>query len=377
MIVGFPLDYNFRGRIRLTEQLGAFFEDNPLYDYIKNNYTVVNSDDTFYVVNKNTWSGGYPYKVNTVKTFTGNPANNGPWYPHIFDTKNSTNNPERSNKFILGAVAPLWNDFGANASVYSEAYYAWREGIPALADKQWGGDLTQEEFTEVFPILRPRIPGQNLERSIPSKTSTILYYDRDSWIQNQHHPNQNIVSNHGPRIPVTDKSPNSYDATTNCTLTPRNTLEMTPSCTLKTPLLSKGRNYTLSLRLYISQISSHDVTILSGKDSSLKLTPNITLLASGNHYRLNSTVPTNTWVDLRVIGRGDHTYASVRETSLEDPFPGVSSLEIEEEFQAILGINGESFVWTPVAIEAPISQVGGSEGGWTGEFSGLVLSSEA
>jgi hexosaminidase len=143
-------------------------------------------------------------------------------------------------------------------------------------------------------------------------------------------------------------------------------------------LSSKGRNYTLSLKLYIDHIERQDVTILSGADSALMLTPNITLFASGNHYRLNSTLPLKTWVNLSILGRGERTFASVRTTRLEQPLPGPTSMASpEEEFQAVLGVNGESFVWAPIAIEAPIAELGGSDAGWSGEFAGLVLSSEA
>ncbi len=52
-----------------------------------------------------------------------------------------------------------------------------RNGLPALADKQWGGRLTLEQYNSVFPALHAAIPSQNLDRSIPSATSTILSYD--------------------------------------------------------------------------------------------------------------------------------------------------------------------------------------------------------
>ncbi|KAI1422824.1 beta-hexosaminidase [Xylaria sp. FL1777] len=344
-----------------------FFEDNPLFDYIKNNYSVVNSDDTFYVVNK--WSGSYPPKVNIAKSFHGNPATSGPWQPYIFDTNNSTNNPERSNKYIPGAIAPLWNDFGPNATVYSEAYYAWREGIPALADKQWGGDLLEEEFSTIFPALRASVPGQNLERSIPSKGPRILCYDGKSCKQFDV-----SIGDMWRGRRVLDLSGNDYDAFTNCAQTPNNTLIVTSACSLKTPLSSKGRNYTLTLKLYIEKMEKQDATIISGRDSTLMLTPNISLFASGNYYRLNSTLPQKTWVELNIIGRGEQTFAIVQETSLEDPFPSARSNISAEEFQAVLGINGEFFVWAPIAIEAPIAELSGT--GWTGEFAGMLLSSE-
>jgi hexosaminidase len=354
--------------------LGEFFEDNPLHDYIQNNYSVVNSDDTFYIVTK--WSGSYPQSIDISKTFHGNPADGGRWQPHVFDSKNASNNPERSNKFILGAIAPLWNDYGANASVYSEVYYAWREGIPALADKQWGGDLTEDEFHQVFPVLHASIPGQNLDRAIPSKTSTILHYDSGSWTSDSPHSDSD-TENEGSRKRVRDKSGNEYTGTTNCKPTKDGTLRITPDCTLRTPLRSKGRDYTLSIKLKLDSDSLlEDTTILSGADSSLMLTPAITLFASGNYYRLNSTLPQDKWVDLTVTSRGERTFASIREAT---PDPPPSSLDLrgsatEEEFQAILGISGERFVWAPIAIEAPIAELGGD---WSGELANLFLSSEA
>ncbi|KAF2966312.1 hypothetical protein GQX73_g7256 [Xylaria multiplex] len=326
-----------------------FFEDNPLFDYIKNNYSVVNSDDTFYVVNK--WSGSYPPKVNIVKSFNGNPATGGHWQPHIFDTKNETNNPERSNKYILGAIAPLWNDFGPNATVYSETYYAWREGIPALADKQWGGKPLTRRILECLPNSARFSPSKSLGRGDICDSSK------------------------GRRL--SDLSGNDYDASTNCARTSNNTLLIAPGCSLKTPLLSKGRNYTLTLKLYIESTEGQDATIISGADSTLMLTPNVTLFASGNYYRLNSTLPLKTWVELSIVGRGEQTFASVQEASLRDSFPSVNArVSVEEEFQAVLGINGAYFVWAPIAIEAPIAELGGSDAGWTGEFAGLLLSSE-
>lgn len=41
----------------ISIQHWEYFEDNPYYDYIMNGYSVLNSDDAFYVVNK--WSGRY------------------------------------------------------------------------------------------------------------------------------------------------------------------------------------------------------------------------------------------------------------------------------------------------------------------------------
>ncbi len=354
----------------VSVQHWAFFEDNPYPDYIQNGYAVLNSDDTFYTVNK--WSAVYPQKVNVARTWNGDPAvagGGGHWHPNVFDTKTAANNPPPSEPLVLGAVVPLWNDYGANASVYSEAYWVWREGVPALADKQWGGDLSEAQFWDLFARLRPRVPGEDLERAVRSGGPTIFSYAAGA---------------------VGDGSGNGYDATTSCPLTslpdPGSSRapaawEVGPSCSFETPLGSKGRNYTMSLRLFVDEDSGHgnDTVLVSGRDSALMLTPTLTLFAAGTYFRLASTtLPTGVWVDLRLVGRGNGTFASVRTTTLDADFPGVAAAaEEEEEFLAKLGINGESFQWTPVAVEAPIARIGGEDAGWSGKLAAWSLSSEA
>ncbi|TPR11931.1 Acid trehalase [Aspergillus niger] len=159
----------------VTIQHWEYFEDNPYFDYIKNNYSVLNSDDAFYIVGK--WSGSYPQYLNKTRVFHGDPANNGPYAPNIFSTSNATDNPPRNNPYVLGHIAALWNDYGPNATTYLEAYYSWRDVLPALADKQWGGDILEEEYDDVFDALHAVIPGQNLDRHVPSKTDLILHYN--------------------------------------------------------------------------------------------------------------------------------------------------------------------------------------------------------
>lgn len=342
----------------VSVQHWEFFEDNPYYDYIKNNYSVLNSDDTFYVVTK--WSGSYPQETNVSATFIGN-SSGGHWHPNVFDTKNATNNPSASNPYVLGQVAALWNDYGANASVYSEAYYALREGIPALADKQWNGNLSRSEFDAAFATLHPHIPGQNLERTIPSEGTTIFNY---SFSASQHSWGTwspwNLSSTE-----VVDSSPNNYNGHTNCLKTEINTLQLDGQCSIITPLSSKGRNYTLSVSLYLNElVNPTNTTLITGGDSVLMLTPNVTLFASGNYYRLNSTLPAQTWTSLDIIARGNQTFARIGGGA-------------EEEFLTQMGINGEYFVWAPMAIEAPLSVVGGPYSGWTGEIATLSLTSVA
>lgn len=269
---------------------------------------------------------------------------------YIFDARNSSNNPSRDEPLVLGELAPLWNDYGSNATVYSEAFYAWRRGIPALADKQWGGNLTAAEFDPILEELRTYIPGQNLERAIPSITSTILDYSFDAG--------------YATGSTVSDRSGNGYDGNSDCSSTKNGSL-LVDACTLTTPLLSKGRDYTLTLSLLLSSLdNATNATLISGLDSTLMLTPNITLFQGGNHYRLNSSLALNQRLDLNIIGRGNQTFAKVNNGT-------------EEEFITKMGINGERFEWGPMAIEAPVHKVGGEDAGWRGEIFALKLKSVA
>ncbi|KAF2016899.1 glycoside hydrolase family 20 protein [Aaosphaeria arxii CBS 175.79] len=350
----FPPNYTEPGYVNIyknvTIQHWAFFEDNPLYDYILNDYSVVNSDDTFYAVQK--WPVPYPTSPNVSATFLGNPENGGSlWYPNIFDRFNASNNPARDEPRVLGHTAPLWNDHGPTATVYSEAYYAWREAIPALADKQWGGDITSAEFYTTLSSLHASIPGQNLERKIPSKSPTILNYTL-STPPTKHTSPSNVVP---------DTSGNAYDGTTDCPLTPSGSLNITSTCSLDTPLSSKGRNYTLTLSLLISALTNpENATLISGRDSTLLLTPNITFFASGYYYSLNSTLPLDTKIDLEVVGRGNRTFARVDGGT-------------EEEFTVRLGIYGREVAWAGMPFEAPVRRVGGRDAGWEGEVFGVAL----
>ncbi len=335
----------------VTIQHWEFFEDDPYFDYIRHNYSVVNSNDDFYIVNK---YGGYPNVINMSKVFHGSPSR-GPWSPNIFDMNNATRNPTAADPYVLGAIAPLWNDLGPNATVYSEAYYAWRKSLPALADKQWGGNLTEAEFDAIFETLQPSVPGQNLDRAIPSKTSTIFNYTMQG------------LSPSRPSVTVPDSSGNGYEAHTDCPVSKNGTLEVSSACSVVTPLSSKGRNYTLSMSVMLTALE-RDATLLSGKDSSLMLTPSVTLFASGNFFRLNSTfsLPLNTWADLTIVGAGNRTFATLSVAS---------GSVVKSEFQTKMGINGDTFHWAEMAIEAPLKQVGGANCGWTGQLRSLSLTS--
>jgi len=342
----------------VSVQHWEYYEDNPYYDFIQNGYQVLNSDDQFYIVNK--WSGSYPQTLNITRIFQGAP-DGGPTAPNIFDKLNPSNNPARDNPYVLGQMPALWNDFGPNSSAVIEAYYALRDGLPALGDKQWGGDLLIDEYYSIFETLQASIPGQNLDRRIPSKTSIILSYDFPTSIFSLF-ALLNIFSWFPQK--VYDKSGNGYDGTIQggCKIW-NGILALKSGCSVKTALTSKGKNYTLSFS--INPTSSTPGTLFSGSASSLMAgngsINNVMFITGGNSYILNYTLPLNTWTDVSVIGIGNATYFSVTSSGSND--------ETVYEFTGTIGDYSNSFIWNnPMAIEAPVAVIGGDS------FEGMMKS---
>jgi hexosaminidase len=331
----------------VTIQHWEFYEGNPYQQYIKGGYKVINSDDAMYMVSK--WSGSYPQKLNITRIFHGAPGG-GPYAPYIFDTKNSSNNPSRNNPNVLGQMPALWNDFGPNASTVHEAYYSYREGLPALGDKQWGGDLLMSEYYSIFDSLHAAIPAQNLDLAIASKTSTILSYD--------------FTNAHGAH--VSDKSGNGYDGTlSGKSSISQNGLKLQNGVAVQTPLTSKGRNYTLAFS--IRPLSHTPGPLFTGPTTSLLSgngsLPNVTFVTGGNAYVLNYTLPVNVWSAVKVIGLNNATYFSVTEQGKKEEV---------HEFTATIGTVSSAYVWNnPMGIEAPLQTIGG--GAFEGYLSQVEL----
>lgn len=280
----------------VSVQHWEFFEANPYVDFIKSGYSVLNSDDQFYIVAK--WSGSYHQTLNMTRIFHGAP-DGGPTAPNIFDNSGAANNPPRDSPYVLGQLPALWNDFGPNSTSVIEAYYALREGLPALGDKQWGGDLLMSEFYSIFETLHKTIPEQNLDRTIPSVSPTILEYD------------------FSPKGLIEDLSGNGYHGSLgiagNCSYT-NSSLVLGKGCSINTPLSPKGRNYTLSFT--VKPTSSAPGTLFSGAPSLLagnESLSNVMMVTGGNAYILNYTLPRNVWTDVSLIGIGNATYLSTIE----------------------------------------------------------------
>lgn len=322
------------------------FEDNAYFDFIKNGYDVLNSDDSVYTVNK--WSESYRQQIDLNHVFHGDPKDNqSAFYPNIYDSKNATNNPPKDNKRILGEVMAMWNDFGPNTTTYNEAFFVYRDGLPALGDKQWGGDLTFEEYNQVFEKLEAEVPGQNLDRRVDSKGETILKYDFCNTKDKK----------------VRDSSGNNYDGELSGAEVKDDALVLDGNGCLKTPLSSKGRNYTLSFD--VKPESKDPGTLFDGKDSTLLngngTSPNITMVAAGNAFALNYSLPVNEWTHAKLIGRGNQTFFAVNDKP-------------EMEFLTKIGWNGVQFVWSEMAFEAPLETIGE---GFKGQIKNIELKSTA
>lgn len=323
-----------------------YFEDNPLTDYVAKNYSLLNSDDKFYIVAK--WSGSYPQELNVTRIFKGQ-QDGGPYAPWVFDTNNATDNPEPDNPYVLGQLAALWNDYGPNATVVSEAYYSIRDGLPGLADKQWGGDLLEEEYYSILDALHDAIPAQNLDNAITSETDTILSYA--SAVGSQ----------------VVDLSGNGYHGIMSGGVKFLNSsFKFNGNGSITTPLVAKGRNYTLSFSVLPESDSpgtlfNSSISTLTSGNGTIS---NVTFISGGNAYSLNYTLPVGVWTDVSVAGIGNATFFTV----------GESGSETTMEFITKLGVNGAYFVWAPIAIEAPLTTIGN---GFVGQIKNITLSGSA
>ncbi|KAM0327130.1 hypothetical protein ACHAQA_006261 [Verticillium albo-atrum] len=323
----------------------APWEANPRWDFLQNGYKVLNSGDRAYIVGK--WSEPYPQELNLDFFFSGNP-DGGPFYPNIFDNNNGTNNAPVDDPYILGHIAAQWNDFGPNATTVLEAYYQWKDGIAAVANQQWGGKISREEYVDLYAALQPHAPGQNLDRRIPSVGPTIVEYD--------------FAKGRGCKGKFKDTSGNNYHAVSTCASSDEGII-ITPGCEVTTPLDSKGRNYTLSFS--IKPTSDAKGPIFKGRDSELWFgngTSDAVMLFSGESaYALNYTFPVGEWTEASLIGKDRGTYLDVGKGPME--------------FLTILGWEGDKNVWTYIGIEAPLKTIGG--GGFEGVVGGMKLVDEA
>lgn len=214
-----------------------------------------------------------------------------------------------------------------------------RNGLPGLADKQWGGQLQEDDYAQLFATLQPSVPGQNLDLRIPSKGDTILSYKfgskpcSDSLVRDQSGNRFHGVLQHGASVSNGSVQFNGDDSS------------------IKTPLTSKGRNYTLSFSVRPEAFGG---TLFSGPDSALLCgngtSPLLMLVAGNVAYPVNLTLPIGTWSDVVVEGSGRQTFISIRS--------GGDGTVQRREVTVLMGIWGQYMQVAPMAIAAPIATIG-------------------
>ncbi|KAL2838091.1 glycoside hydrolase [Aspergillus pseudoustus] len=342
----------------ITIQHWAPYSDNAYHDFIANGYETINSDYMFYMVGK--WSPYFGQRLNKTLIFSADPLG-GPFAPHIFDAANATNNPPRDNPFVVGHISPFWSDWGPTATTFLEAYYSWRDSLPALADKQWGGSLLETEYDSIIDTLRYIIPDQNLDRRVESRTALVLKYP--------------LNKSHVGKV-IKDHSGNNYHGILkgDCNAG-ENGLYFAGKCHLDTPLHSLGRNYTLSFE--VKPTSSGPATLFAGADSTLMsqtAQSELVTIISGSHpYAINYTLPLNRWIRVELAGRGESTFLKVSTVPVTD-----DKRQVTQEFEFLTRIDthgvqaGSNYttVWRPMAFEAPLARIGE---GFKGYFRQIVV----
>lgn len=213
-----------------------------------------------------------------------------------------------------------------------------RDGLPGLADKQWGGKLLEKDYAQLFSALQPAVPEQNLDLRVPSKGNTVLLYKfgsracSDSFVRDQSGNRYHGTLQHGATVSNGSVRFNGDESS------------------IKTPLTSKGRNYTLSFSV---RPEASGGKLFSGPDSALlngNGTSSLLMLVSGNvAYPVNMTLSTNAWSDVTVTGSGRQTFISVQNQG--------SPLQ-RQEVTILMGIWGGYMQLAPMAIPAPIATIG-------------------
>lgn len=129
-------------------------------------YNLINSDDWWaYMSLKNDHMpilpAPYPQFYNVSRTLDFANVPGWQWEPSLFNHVNTTQQLRPGAIGNKGATLAAWNDNGPDATTQLEAYYAMREGIPAMASRAWAGSrgvkLDKKEVAKSIAFL-VRIP---------------------------------------------------------------------------------------------------------------------------------------------------------------------------------------------------------------------------
>lgn len=107
-------------------------------------YSLINSEDWWaYMSLKNDHSpilpATYPQFYNVTRTMNFANIPDWQWDPSLYNPVNTSQQLESRASGNKGSILAAWNDNGPDATTQLEAYYAMRQGIPAMAARAWSG----------------------------------------------------------------------------------------------------------------------------------------------------------------------------------------------------------------------------------------------
>ncbi|KAJ7695494.1 glycoside hydrolase [Mycena rosella] len=165
----------------VTIQHWDFPGDSIPVQLMQRGYRVINSEQEFlYLDGKTSDAGQFPVELDQSLMWGGAPDGGG-WAPNIFTQNDPSNNTTPENPLLRGAIFPIWNDWGNNATTPLEIYYQLARSIAVFAEKVWAGSgvrntaLTQDQFNSIYETLNAAAPGQNLNRAVPAQPNNIIF----------------------------------------------------------------------------------------------------------------------------------------------------------------------------------------------------------
>ncbi|GME27546.1 Beta-hexosaminidase [Neofusicoccum parvum] len=153
-------------------------------------YDIINSEDWWaYMSLKNDHMpinpAPYPQFFNETRVLNFANQPGWQWTPADYNPVNTTLQLPAGARGNKGAILAAWNDNGPDATTQLEAYYAMRRGIPLTGARAWSGSRgpalpSPSTFSAAVDFFSPRIPGQNLDRRIPTtnNSTTVLDWTR-------------------------------------------------------------------------------------------------------------------------------------------------------------------------------------------------------
>ncbi|CAO2651786.1 Nn.00g000690.m01.CDS01 [Neocucurbitaria sp. VM-36] len=354
-------------------------------------YDLINSEDWWaYMSLKNDHMpilpAPYPQFYNVTRTMNFANVPGWQWDPSMFNPVNTTEQLQPGASGNQGAILAAWNDNGPDATTQLEAYYAMREGIPAMAARAWAGargvEIKANELAGSTAFLAPKAPGQNLDRRIPSSQQPAQDSPLLSWTrQSSDATNINLAkASYGPPYTLTLNISSPFTLSG-----PDTSLSLVENSNTTTLIFQTADNFLYPLRsvsIHDGHDPGHPGRIWTNQSSSSHEPFAIALPAT---LRIETDIlnGSRVWVNGEFAGRfevfvfgGRNTLFSWSQMALVAPLGklegGVDGLRLEGGVGAQqTGKGNGSYVGTPG--QGAAERLGVPEGWMLGVFVGMVV----